>query len=310
MAASNETLGDRMKGYEAIHDGKIPPYLPFIVRLDGKNFSKFTSGFRKPFDDLFVIAMIRTMNDLVVKFNPKTGYTHSDEISLIFSASCTKEEYDTKTNKSTHLLDGRVLKLCSILASYCGVRFNYHMTQLLQTLKSKEQYKEHFITKIMSCEACFDARVLEFPYDKPYELVNHMIWRSVNDCHRNAVSAYGYVHLKKSQMHKKHSDDIIKMLKEQVGVDWATDVPNYIKHGVFCKKELVQKEVEDTGLGKTIVVTRQRIKNVSFKISYSDDMLRFLLDKNFLENTDFIKPLFTVDVTTDIEDGSTKITEL
>ena len=31
---------------------KIDSFQPFIVRLDGKNFSKFTSGLYKPFDSI------------------------------------------------------------------------------------------------------------------------------------------------------------------------------------------------------------------------------------------------------------------
>jgi len=49
MNTENEllSLGDRMKSYE--NDIKIPSYLPFIVRFDGKCFSKFTKGLKKTF---------------------------------------------------------------------------------------------------------------------------------------------------------------------------------------------------------------------------------------------------------------------
>lgn len=53
-------LGDRMKAYEHLIEQypKIPPYKPFAVRLDGHTFSRFTTGFKKPFDALFQSAMI------------------------------------------------------------------------------------------------------------------------------------------------------------------------------------------------------------------------------------------------------------
>ena len=47
---------------------KIDSFQPFIVRLDGKNFSKFTSGLYKPFDKKFLKAMILTTEDLITEF--------------------------------------------------------------------------------------------------------------------------------------------------------------------------------------------------------------------------------------------------
>lgn len=82
----NEKLGDRMKKYEAHMDLRILPCESFVVRLDGRSFSKFTKKFFKPFDIIFVKAMCKTMIDLVEEFDAQTGYTHSDEITLIFNS--------------------------------------------------------------------------------------------------------------------------------------------------------------------------------------------------------------------------------
>ena len=49
-----ESLGDRMKDYEKQQLQFIPPDWPFIVRLDGNSFSKFTKQLKKPFDDIFL----------------------------------------------------------------------------------------------------------------------------------------------------------------------------------------------------------------------------------------------------------------
>ena len=40
----NEKLGDRMKSYEKKDEKSLDPNLPFIVRVDGHAFSKFTKG--------------------------------------------------------------------------------------------------------------------------------------------------------------------------------------------------------------------------------------------------------------------------
>ncbi|KAJ7928847.1 hypothetical protein B0H13DRAFT_2228821 [Mycena leptocephala] len=45
-----ESLGERMKRYEAVTDQYLPDDQPAIIRIDGHGFSKFTRGFEKPFD--------------------------------------------------------------------------------------------------------------------------------------------------------------------------------------------------------------------------------------------------------------------
>ncbi|AYV82092.1 MAG: tRNAHis guanylyltransferase [Homavirus sp.] len=275
-------IGDRMKLYEKVYEAKIPPYQAFIIRLDGKNFSKFTNGFKKPFDSLFTSAMIQTANDLTTKFNPTTGYTHSDEITLIFPPACTKEEYDTKQNKSTHLFDGRVCKLCSVLAGYCTARFNWYITYYVDS--NKRYYTQQFLNKIASCETCFDARIVDIPYTKEYEIVNHMIWRSVQDCYRNCVQTYAYYHLGKKTTFKKHCGEMVEIMKEN-GFDFESSVPHYLKHGVYCKKELYEKtdlanNITNNNNNNTTIVVRQRIKNISLKIHNSDLMRNFLTSKN------------------------------
>ena len=128
---NNKTLdlGERMKLYEneSLSISKIPPYKPFIIRLDGRSFSNFTSGLRKPFDCNFTKAMVLTTMDLITEFYAVCGYTHSDEITIIFKESCTKEEFDKEENKSGHIFDGRSVKLLTVMSGYCSVRFNYHL---------------------------------------------------------------------------------------------------------------------------------------------------------------------------------------
>lgn len=276
------SLGDRMKSYEKfINDyPKIPPYKPFAVRLDGHTFSKFTKGFTKPFDNNFQSAMIMTMNDLMTKFLPVTGYTHSDEITLIFRQACTKEEFDSKTNKSTHLFDGKVQKLNSLLAGYCSARFNYHITKIINRGYG---YPQEFIDKVNSCEAHFDCRIILFPDDKEHEVVNLLFWRSVMDCHRNAVSTYARYFCRNKKIEGMHSDKMIELMKKEKNFDWNNNVPLYYKHGVYAKKELYETNVSVPN-GEVIKVTRQRTVNMCFKIQFSEKVLEFIMSKSCPDN--------------------------
>lgn len=273
-----ESLGDRMKAIEAQYEMNVEPYYPFILRLDGKNFSKFTKGFKPPFDNNFVVAMMKTMNDLLDKYNARTGYTHSDEITLIFAPVCTKEEYDINPEKFTHIFNGRVVKMCTVAAGYCSTRFSHHIHNIIQSCK--DGYKSDFVDKIANFQTCFDCRMLGFK-DNIGEIVNHMIWRSTRDCYRNCVSTYAQHYIGKKKIHGMHSDQMIEKMKE-TGLDWEKDVPCFLKFGIYAKKELFEKECMDLKTGKKVMATRSRIINFNLKIYYDDSILELLLDKYFL----------------------------
>ena len=275
------SLGDRMKGYESlVHQyHKIPPNKPFAVRLDGHTFSKFTTGFKRPFDQLFQTTMISTMNDLMTKFLTVTGYTHSDEITLVFKQTCTKEEFDTKTTKSTHAFDGKVNKLNSLLAGYCSARFNYHITRLVN--QHKDEYSSELVEKVNLHEAHFDCRILLFPDDKEIDVVNLLLWRSVIDCHRNAVSTYARHFFGHKRVIGMNSGQLIGMIEEEKEFNWEKDVPVFYKHGTYAKKELYQTEVIVPKTNEKVMATRQRIVNKCFKISFSEKVYEMIMAKNW-----------------------------
>jgi len=285
------TMGDRLKNYEKETPIKyliIPPYKSFVMRLDGNSFSRYTVGFMKPFDRRFMSAMILTMNDLIAKFNAVTGYTHSDEITLVFQAMCTKEEFDNNKNKSTHLHNGKSQKLNSLVASYCSVRFNYHICNLIKGTASEKDYNEETLEMINSHVAIFDSRIIVFPDDKEHEVVNLLMWRSVTDCHRNAVSTYGRHYMSPKNMQGLHSGQIIDLLKVNHNFDWEKDVPLYYKHGVYGKRELYKVNVSLPS-GEQIDATRKRVVNKCFKIKFSEKMVEQIMAKVWQDNTDEVK---------------------
>lgn len=100
MSKSNDktTLGDRLKGYEEDFEKYIDYNNHIIVRIDGHKFSKFTKGFEKPFDNILSKSMIETTKDLCEEFNAVTGYTQSDEITLVIP-----KNYITKEKKITSI---------------------------------------------------------------------------------------------------------------------------------------------------------------------------------------------------------------
>jgi tRNA(His) 5'-end guanylyltransferase len=255
----DENLGDRMKKYENHIDSKIiiNPTESFIIRLDGRSFSKFTHKFVKPFDIIFIKAMCLTLMDLIDEFDAQTGYTHSDEITLIFKAKCSEnEEFEylesqikssqlnsvldnDSTQKSkqkskqksrlkvlqNHMFNGRIQKILSLTSSLCSLRFNYHLEKLIEPIKSN--YDEKFINLIKSHKQIFDSRILIFPESIKHEILNHQIWRSIHDCERNAISTYAYTYFGPKKIMNKKCKEMIEMLFVEKKINW--DITSSIK---------------------------------------------------------------------------------
>jgi tRNA(His) guanylyltransferase len=257
------SLGERMKLYEQRYSVNIKPYESFIVRLDGHNFSKLTRDFNKPFDLNFIKSMHETIKDLLDEFNPSTVYSHSDEITMIFPKRCLLNDYNTNKNYY-HIFNGKIQKILSIISSFTSTRLNYHLYKFV----NPADYKPNVIRLIDYHSFTFDARILSFDETLDYEILNHQIWRSVKDCYRNAAQSYGYCYFSSKEIFKKNTGQIIEMLKNK-GVDWGT-VPNYIKNGIYCKKQSYEL---DPG------VIRTRIVSIVRKIDFSDENLDFLFSK-------------------------------
>jgi tRNA(His) guanylyltransferase len=267
-------LGERMKEYEqeSLKIIKIEPYRSYLVRLDGRSFSKFTSGMKSPFDNNFTKAMLLTTVDLINEFTAVSGYTHSDEITIIFNGMCTKEDFESGTNKATHQFDGRVTKILTCMAGYCSVRFNYHLCKIFN--QHVEDYKPEYFIKINEMKASFDARLVIFPQDNEREVINHMIWRSLFDCERNAVSTYARSYFGQKELQHKDKRDMIAMLKEK-NLDWDVDVPSFLKFGIYLKK--VTYEI----LNNEQKAIRTKVIAKCFRIKYDEFFYCLLMDKYY-----------------------------
>ena len=101
-----DDLGDRMKRYEG--GDTFMPLLPVLVRLDGKNFSNFTKGLERPYDERLSKLMVATATVLAEETNAAIAYTQSDEITLVLFSSCFKSQI---------YFNGKASKVISILAA-------------------------------------------------------------------------------------------------------------------------------------------------------------------------------------------------
>lgn len=230
----HDDLGVRMKTfYEQIPKTKLMRRCPVAIRIDGKAFHTFTTGFHKPFDEVLIKSMQETMKYLCENIQGCVlGYTQSDEITLIL--------VDYKKLTSSALFNYEVQKLCSIAASMATMAFNKafikevkkYSFELSMGIHTDEERKLLDIyDKAIDKGAMFDARCFNIPKE---EVTNLCYWRQ-DDASRNSIQMVGQANFSHKELHKKSRNDIQDMLMTQKGINW-NDFPTYQKRGSCCVK--------------------------------------------------------------------------
>ena len=302
---NTETLGGRLKDYEAEYEGYVGPTKHLMIRIDGHHFSKYTKGLNKPYDNILSRAMIETTKDLVERFGAYTGYTQSDEIT-IFLPSLKDVTVDTRKKKThkvhkriredwEHSFGGRTQKIASLVAAYTTMSFNKHFQREFQE-QTQDEY-EYFMNSFRNTpeedefnkkvskysgkigNAYFDARVFGVPDED--EVFNTFMWR-VRDCEKNSRSMFAQAVCSHKELHGKTGEKQVQYTLEKTGKDW-NKIDDCYKYGTFIKKELYEKEVDknsSTYHNKNVTmetVTRSRICEFSEKLTnYSEEGVKMI----------------------------------
>ena len=249
----------------------VKPSHHFVVRIDGVAFRTFTNGLETPFDSRITAAMLRTTVDLVKKFNATTGYTQSDEISLVFPA------VDSGDSDRIHLYNGRLQKLVSVMSSYAAARLNYHLS-----FNQWEATSETVRSRMLSHTAYFDSRVVILPDEK--WLMDILYWRSNFDGIRNSISHVSQSLFAKKDLHKKSVRQQLQMISSGRKIDIIQQYGLKNLFGSWVKKEQVEMTSAfnpKTGQPVLTPVLRTRIRSGSFNwAEWSEmDRIRFTVDK-------------------------------
>ena len=237
---NKDSLGDRMKRYEEVPKTALMRRNPVIIRIDGKAFHTFTRGFQRPFDDILIESMQKTMKYLCENIQGcKLGYCQSDEISLLIT--------DYENINTAAWFDYEVQKTCSIAASMATMAFNkFFAKEVIDGLYAAfnindTEWDEHlqkiYHPKIDS--AMFDARCFSIPKD---EVCNYFIWRQ-NDCTRNSIQMVGQANFSHKELQKKSCNKIQDMLMLEKNVNW-NDFPTVQKRGSCCTKTGIHTVVD------------------------------------------------------------------
>jgi tRNA(His) 5'-end guanylyltransferase len=250
----NDDLGDRQKEYENIEaDRKFIPTLPVMARIDGKCFSSFTKGMQRPFDPNMSGLMVETTKKLVEETNARCGYTQSDEISLVW------HEHDYK---SQIFFNGRVQKMCSVLASMATLYFNNELPNFFY----------HNCDVLLNKFPMFDCRVWQLPTRT--EAVNCFVWRE-QDATKNSISMAARHYYSHNELMNKNGKEMQEMLFQK-GVNW-NDYPVFFKRGTYIQKKTVIRKFTTGELGKLppmhearknpdLVIERSEIKTIQLPV--------------------------------------------
>lgn len=247
------SLGDRMKQYEKKFRTFISKKENIIIRLDGHHFSKFTKGFRKPFDEILTQTMIDVTKDLFNEFSCSFAYTQSDEITLIIP----------KTNEM--ILGGNIQKIVSLSSGFCSTKFNNYLKINLE--KSKDILNEKFYNFIENKigKAWFDSRV--FGIEDDAEVFNAFLFRA-RDAERNSISMLGYANFSHKEMLNINSKEKKELLLTK-NISWDS-LDDGLKYGFCFKKEQYLKDKN---------VIRTRIKMFSKRFCFTQENVELLFKK-------------------------------
>lgn len=292
-----ETLGGRLKGYEADFESTIPYDQYIVVRIDGHKFSKFTKGFTKPYDPILSYSMEETTKDLVAKFGAVTGYTQSDEITLVFKPTFKEKQTQSLVDcdgfelckpeiTNNQIFGGRVQKIASLVAAYTTMRFNTHLAeQVDKALASEEEYfsnsfrptpeedefrKKRALLKSKVGNAWFDARVFGVPDES--EAYNAIMWR-VRDAEKNSRSMFAQAYCSHKSLLNKTGPEQVEYCKAETGKDWE-QVEDRYKYGIFVKKEAFLKPTDKGSMdyGQQDFVRRTRVTSWAEPMTTYDEV--------------------------------------
>jgi tRNA(His) guanylyltransferase len=124
----------------------------------------------------------------------------------------------------------RVQKLGSLAASYCSVRFGWHLGSCLQKEPEPAVRGGREATGV----AHFDARFFAVP--SRAEALNCLIWRCRGDAVRNSVSGFARSLFEQKEMHGKSTEELKGMIFERSGKQFEELVPQWAVEGCLVKR--------------------------------------------------------------------------
>lgn len=228
MSVDKDSLGNRMKEYEAVTQTVLPRRTYTLLRADGRCFSSYLRAAEKPYDMAFIADMDAVAQALCAEISGSVfAYVQSDEISVLavdFTAPGTQPWFA-----------GEVQKIVSTSAATATA-----------ALCARRPGKP----------ATFDARV--FTIADPVEVANYFLWRQ-RDCVRNSITMAAQAQFSHKRLHGVNTGQMQELLWQEKGINW-NDYPDGCKRGRVIVKESGERKVtfthKRTGEEQTVTALR------------------------------------------------------
>lgn len=226
-----DNLAEKCQYYRNLGEHRLMPNGHVIMMLDGRAFSKLIKNkFKKPFDKRFVNMMDETAKHLCENISGVVfAYVQSDEISL----------YIRDDSMSGPFFGMRQSKLLSVPAAMAAGMFNqlYMCGDIENRIQASDKGSVADAADILGIMknhklAEFDCKVWNVPNEN--EVFAWFLWRQI-DCVRNSKQQTAQTWLPHKALMGKDTDEQIKLLKEERGVDWNEFSPN-VKYGRIIRK--------------------------------------------------------------------------
>lgn len=210
--SDSTALGDRMKGYEAVHRAVLPRRTYALLRLDIRAAHSYLRGCERPFDEQFMADVDAVAEALCAEISGAVfAYTQSDEISVLVT--------DFASLQTQPWFGGVVAKVLSISAALA--------TAVLNERRPGKR-------------ALFDSRV--FTLADPVEVANYFIWRQ-RDAVRNSISMAAQSVFSHKRLHGVSSGGMQELLFTEAGINW-NDYPDACKRGRVAIRKVGEQPVE------------------------------------------------------------------
>lgn len=231
-------LGDRMKTYESSYRIYLPNRLPVIMRVDGKSFTNYTKGCKRPFDEKLVEVMNDTAAYLCKNIQgAQIAYVQSDEISILLN--------NYKSLDTQPWFENNLQKMASVSASMAGAIFTANSWKIW-----KGEVPCPVFTDIIK-PAVFDSRVFVLPKE---EVCNAFLWRQ-QDATRNSVQMLARSNFSHKQCENKNCSELQEMLFQEKKINW-NDLPVSQKRGRCIVKKKSMKEQFNPITGERVMAER------------------------------------------------------
>ena len=228
---AKDSLGDRMKSYEALSTSRqLMPNCPVYARIDGRAFHTLCKGLKKPYSMDFIDTMQEVCKYLVDETGADLGYVQSDEISLGW------------IDYSKAPFEGRIQKLESVLASMASAKFVQYVYEAYWV----NIHDKSLINRVGPCLTSFDCRIFNLP--SMVELANAFLWRE-NDAIKNSITGVALSFFSHKDIQGKSGEEKIDMMKTK-GYDFYRDTAPSFLRGTFYHRENYLKDLTDDEVAK------------------------------------------------------------